>query len=160
MARIDLKKCTIKIIGGGDGEELEVKIGEGSLEYTEHKAREYFNDRGQIADVRDADEQPMEVNAQFTWEFLRSNGEEAITVEEALKKVGAASEWTTSGDDPCEPYCVDIQVEYDPDCSPTLGEIYYFSEFRYESLGHNFKDATVSFNGKCKTTEATVTRST
>ncbi len=157
MARIDLKKCIITIKDGG-GNSLEVKIGEGTLDYTEHKAREYFNDRGTLADVRDADEQPMDVNVQFTWEFLKSTGAEPVSVEEALKKNGAASGWETSGADECEPYAVDIQVTYDPDCGTTPGEVYLFPEFRYESLGHNFKDATVSFNGKCKATEATVTR--
>lgn len=160
MARLDLKKCTIRIKGGGVGQSLEVKVGDGSLDYTEQKAREYLLDRGVIDDVRDGDETPMEVSMAFTWEFLRSDGAEDITPEEALKKTGAASAWESTDEDACRPYAVDIEVEYDPDCSPTKGELYVFPEFRWENLSHNFKDASVSVSGKCRATEATVTRVT
>lgn len=160
MARLDLKKCTVRIKGGGAGESLEIKIGDGSLDYTEQKNREYLLNRGLIDEVRDGDEVPMEVSMAFTWEFLRSDGSEAVTPEEALKRVGAAADWTSSDPDACAPYAVDIEVEYEPECSPTKSELYVFPDFRWENLAHSFKDASVSVSGKCNATEATVTRTT
>ena len=160
MARLDLKKCTIRIKGGGAGESLEIKIGDGSLDYTEQKNREYLMDRGLLDDVRDGDEVPMEVSMAFTWEFLRSDGAESITPEEALKRTGAAATWTSTDEDACRPYAVDIEVEYEPECSPTKDELYVFPMFRWENLAHSFKDASVSVSGKCMATEATVSRVT
>ena len=46
-------------------ENIEIKIGEGDLTYTEHHARTYTKDRGRLDTVRDADEEPMDVAFQL-----------------------------------------------------------------------------------------------
>lgn len=138
--------------------QLEVTIGEGNLQYTEKRNMEYVKDRGVLDTVREGDEEPVEARLDFTWEFLRSDTGEEITVEEALKKVGAASGWTSSSDDACEPYAVDLVVWYNPDCGSTKDEVITLNDFRWESLEHNTKDGQVSVSGKCNVTNATVER--
>jgi len=157
MTVIDLKNCTIKILDGDDNE-LDVLIGEGNLTYSESKPRQYIKDRGRLSNVRDGDEEPVDVSLAFSWEWLRSNGGESVTVEEALKQVGAASEWVTSGADACEPYCVDLVLENAGGCDAVLDEVITFSEFRYEKLDHDAKAGTVTVSGKCNEVMPTVAR--
>lgn len=138
--------------------QLTVTIGEGNLQYTEKRNMEYIKDRGVLDTVREGDQEPVEVRLDSTWEFLRSDTGEEITVEEALKKVGAASGWTSSSSDACEPYAVDLVLHYDPDCGSTKDEVITLTDFRYESIEHNTKDGQLSISGKCNTTNATVER--
>lgn len=142
--------------------ELEVKIGEGDLTYSEKKPREYTKDRGKLDTVRDADDEPMDVSFQFTWEWLSSLSGETPTIEEALKQRGNAASWITSSADLCEPYCVDIVIENDPSGgNPNCGsdnEIIILPEFRYETLEHSIKNGSVSVTGKCNATEALIAR--
>lgn len=157
MSRIDLKKTTITIAGTGGS--VTASIAEGNLEYRERKNREYHLDRGLLDTVRDGDEEPLELNFTFVWDFLRSETGGTVTIEDALKGTGGASGWTSTGSDPCEPYCVTVTVDYEPDCGTVPGESIVFSEFRYEELQHNFRDGTVSCSGRCKNTSPTLTRS-
>jgi len=157
MPVIDLKNTTIKI-QDGDSNEIEVRVGEGNITWKETKNRQYILDRGELDAVRDGDEAPVDLTLAFTWEWLRSNGAEAVTVEEALKKEGAASAWETSGADACEPYAVDIIVENEGGCGAVLDELITFSEFRYESLDHDLKSGTVTVSGKCNEVAPTIIR--
>jgi hypothetical protein len=159
MAQIDLKKAVIKIKDGGT-EELTIIVGEGNLTYTERKNREYILNRGLIHGVRDGDEEPVDVSMEFMWEFLLADSGETPTVEDALKKRGEAATWVTTGADACEPYCVDIEVEYTPDCAGVKKEIITLGEFRYEELDHDLGAGTVSVSGKCNIAGATSVRST
>jgi hypothetical protein len=148
---------------GGDvtfgGRRLVIKIGEGNLTFTENKPREYVRDRGSLDTVRDADEEPVDVSFDFVWEFLSSGGGGAIpTVKEALKQKGTASTWISTSDDACEPYCVNVEVNYDPGCGGENTELVELEEFRYETLEHNISDAEVACTGKCNKVEATETR--
>lgn len=139
-------------------ENIEIKIGEGDLTYTEHHARTYTKDRGRLDTVRDADEEPMDVAFQFTWEWIRSkSGDIVPTIEEALKQQGIASDWMSSSADACEPYCVDILVVNAPECLAD-NEVIILSQFRYETLEHSVKNGTVSCTGKCNVTEALAAR--
>lgn len=139
--------------------ELEVKIGQGNLQYTEKRNIDYILDRGVIDTVREGDQAPVEVKLDFVWEFLRaSSGTGTPTIEDALKNRGEASGWTSSGSDPCEPYSVDLEIWYNPPCSGVEDEVIYLAEYRWEQLDHNIKDSQVSTSGKCNITEATVTR--
>ncbi len=141
------------------GRRLVIKIGEGNLTYTENKPREYVRDRGALDTVRDADEEPVDVNFDFVWEFLAAVGSSAIpTVKEALKKTGEASAWLSTSSDACEPYCINIEVNYDPGCGGENTELVELQEFRYENLEHNISDAQVACTGKCNKVEATETR--
>lgn len=140
------------------GKELEVKIGEGTLTYTEKRNIEYRKNRGLLDTVREGEQETVEVSFDFIWEYLRSTSTEPVTVEEALKQTGRASSWLTTSPDPCEPYCVDIIIHYHSPCSSINDEIITLQYFRWDSLDHNLKDGTVSVKGQCNVTQALVAR--
>lgn len=158
-AVIDLKDATI-YIQDGSGQSVEVKIGEGNLTYSEKRNMQYMLDRGELDEVREGDEVPVDVNMNFTWEYLRAaSGAGTPTIEEALKNIGEAAEWTSSDTDACRPYAVDLKVLYKP--SPTScgdQETIMLSDFRWEELAHDLRGGSVAVTGKCNVTQATVTR--
>ena len=153
MAQIDLKKATITIRDGTavTPNELIVKIGEGNLTFTERRNMEYTLDRGLIDEVREGDQVPMEVNIDFVWEYLSApSGGDTPTIVEAIKGEGVASDWVSTDDDPCRPYAVDIVVEYDPDCGgATTTETITLPDFRFEEVGHDLREGTMSCSGRC-----------
>mgnify|MGYP001009883641 FL=1 len=158
-AVIDLKDAVITIRDGGSNS-VEVKIGEGNLTYSEKRNMQYILDRGALDEVREGDEVPVDVNMNFTWEYLRAaSGSGTPTIEEALKNIGEASDWVSSDADACRPYAVDIQVLYKP--SPVScgdQETILLSDFRWEDLSHDLRGGSVAVTGKCNVTQATVTR--
>ncbi len=158
MAVIDLKNATITLQDGTDGTPLfiELKVGDGTLQYTEKRNLEYKKNRGALDSVRLGDEEPVEVKFDFNWEFLKGDGD--TTIEDALKRRGGAAAWVSTDDDPCAPYTLDIIIEYIPPCSAVKKEIITLSDFRQEQLDHDPKAGTVSCSGKCNITEAAVTR--
>jgi len=162
-AQIDLKRAIVKIKDGSTpANEVEVKIGEGNLTYTEARNMEYTLDRGTLDEVREGDEVPVSVSMDFVWEYLKGQtGSGTPTIEDALKKRGEAASWTSTDSDQCRPYAVDIEVIYSP--SPVACgdmEIILLQDFRYESLDHDLSGGTVAVSGQCNVTEATVTRQT
>ena len=161
FAQIDLKNCTIKVKDGASNE-LEVKIGEGNLTYSESRNIQYTLDRGKLDEVREGDEVPMDVTMGFTWEYLRgspSSSGAIPSIEEALKKIGNAADWVSSDADACRPYAVDLEVVNAP--TPAIcgdKETITLSDFRWEKLDHDMKAGTVSVTGKCNVTQAAVVR--
>jgi hypothetical protein len=139
-------------------QQIEVKIGEGNLTFTESKEYEYLLDRGILDAVKEGDEQPLEVELEFVYEHITTGTSESITPVDAFKNKGSAAEWVSSSDDLCEPYCVDIEIEHDVPCGTSQDELTLLPEFRYDDLEFNLQDATISVSGKCNATEATVTR--
>ena len=141
---------------------LEIKMGDGNVEFDEARELEYFLDRGRLDTVREADETPMEVSFSATWEFIKSlAGATTPTFKEAVKGTGPASNWYSSADDPCEPYAVDIVIVQAPDaeCSSTLGvETITLEDFRHTNFGHSAEDGEISVEGSCNRTEALVER--
>ncbi len=149
-------------IGGSvtfGGRKLEVKVGDGTFNYNEAQAREYLLNRGSIDTVRDGDDTPMEVSFEFVWEYITAVTASAVpTLEDVLKQNGEASTWVSTSSDLCEPYCVDLEINYDPGCGGENTETIVCPYFRYESLDHNLKDSQISCSGKCNATEAIATR--
>lgn len=139
--------------------QIEVKIGDGNLTYTENKEYEYQLDRGNLDAVREGDEIPMDVNIDFVYEFIRTGTNENITPIDALKGKGGAIDWNSTSTDPCEPYCVDIEVVYDPPCGTSETETTLFPEFRYDTINPDLDAATISVVGRCNATEPVITRS-
>jgi hypothetical protein len=139
-------------------QELNMKIGDGNLTYTEHRDYQYLLDRGYLDTVREPKDVPMDVKVDAVYEHVASRSGEKVTPVEALKGVGAASEWVSSSPDQCEPYCVDLVVDYEPPCAPTQGETTLFPMFRAETREMNFNAATIVFTGKCKAREPIITR--
>lgn len=140
-------------------QQIEVKIGEGNLTYTENVENEYLLDRGDLDTVREGNQVPMDVSMEFVYEFVRTGTGETITPVDALKGVGGAAEWVSSSSDQCEPYAVDIEVEHNPPCGSSETETTLFPDFRRDSLEFDLGEATISCQGRCNATEPTITRS-
>ncbi len=139
------------------GRTVEIHLGEGTLTYSEKRAVVYVLNRGKIYTVKLGDDAPMDVSFQFIWEFLRAGSGEAPTIEEALRKITAASDWVSSSPDPCEPYSVDIIICNIPPCVGN-SETIVLKYFRHEDLSHDLKAGTVSVTGKANVAFADVTR--
>lgn len=138
---------------------VEIKVGAGNLTYSEKKPRQYTPNRGLLDEVRDGDEDPVEVSIDLVWEFLTaSTGSGTPTPEDALKQRGEASAWTSTSDDACGLYCVDIEVEDDANCSTQEREFIILEEFNWESLDQDLKAGTIKLSGKCNRTEASLYR--
>lgn len=143
------------------GRRLEIKVGEGNMTYDEKRTMEYKKDRGRLDTVREGDEEPIDVRLDIKWEWLSMGASDTFpTPEEVLKQEGGASSWTSSSDDPCEPYAVDIVVVYDPDCASVNGEMITLKDYRWESLNHDLKAGTLATSGKCNVTRVTKERVT
>jgi len=164
FAIIDLKNTTFKIKDGtGTPEEISITIGEGNLTYSENKNIEYVLDRGNLDEVREGDQVPMEVSFDFIWDYITALAASGTpTVEEALKNTGEASTWVSSdtgAGNACRPYAIDIEVIYAP-VPTTCGdqETITFPDFRYETLDHDLRAGTVSCTGKCNALTPTIVR--
>lgn len=139
-------------------QQIEIKIGDGEIKYTEANEYKYDKDRGNLDTVREGDEVPMDVSMNFTFEHVKTGTGEAITPIDAIKGINGASEWVTSSADPCEPYSVDVEVEHVPPCGSAESETILFPDFRSEKRDYDFKNAAIAISGKCNATEPEVTR--
>ena len=163
FAQIDLKNAMLYIRDGTTptAEEIEIKIGEGNLTFSEKINREYTLNRGTLDEVRNGDEVPMDVSFDILWDYIKGSSTtgEDPSVEDALKQRGNAAAWESTDSDTCRPYAVDIVIVYTP--SPSAcgdSETITFPDFRYESLDHDLRGGTASCSGKCNATEPTVVR--
>jgi hypothetical protein len=138
--------------------QLDIKIGDGNITYTESNEYEYDLDRDMLDTVREGAQVPIDVSIDFVYEFITTGTSEEISVMDALKKKGGASEWRSSSADPCEPYSIDIEVIYTPLCTTSEIETTTFPEYRSESREVDFSEATVTTSGRCNVTEPIITR--
>jgi hypothetical protein len=139
--------------------QIDIKVGDGNLKYTENKEYNYMLDRGDLDTVREGDEKPLDVSLEFVYEFVTTGTSESITPVDALKGTGGALGWVTSATDTCEPYADDLVITHDPPCGTSQTETTTLPDFRYEKLEFSLKDATISVTGKCNASAATVARS-
>lgn len=141
---------------------LTLHIGEGDLEWTEHRTIDYVTDRGLLYYTRLGDQVPTDVKFEFIWDFLTSNtaGGEPPTMKEALTNTGACSGWLSSATDRCQPYAVNIRILYKPPCAGVDWENILIQDFRYETLDHSTKDAKISVDGKANVQQIESTRVT
>ncbi len=161
MPKQSLKDARIYLVdGSATPNKLEIKVGDGTLTYSEKVEREYELDRGNIDTVRNGDDQPVEVNCAFMWEWLKASTGDAPTVRDVLTQSGAASAWVTSSTDTCEPFALDLVVEISPACTGIQSERLTFPDFRYENLDGDLSSGQVSFAGKCNATQPVIERYT
>lgn len=140
-------------------QELEIKIGEGNCTYTEKKEYKYDLERGNLDTVREGNEVPVDMKFECVYEHITTGTGEPLSPVDALKGEYGAAEWVTSDPtDPCQPYCVDVEIEYVPPCSGADIEYTSFPDFRVETREIDFAKAMISVNGKCNITEAVVSR--
>ena len=74
---------------------LNIKIGEGNLTYTEHTEYEYLKDRGDLDTVKEGDQVPMDVKLEATFEHITQGTSEPVSPMDAIKGVGGATEWVS-----------------------------------------------------------------
>ena len=139
-------------------QQIDIKIGDGNVTYTESNEYEYDLDRDLLDSVRAGAEVPIDVSLDFVYEFIVTGTGEAISPMDALKMRGGAAEWRSSSSDPCEPYSIDIEIVHTPICVTAEIETTIFPDFRSESREVNIGDAAVSVSGRCNVTEPTITR--
>ena len=140
-------------------QQITVKIGEGDLTWTENREMIYDLDRDTLDTVRQGQEQPLEIDLAFTFEYVTTESGQAITPVDAIKRIGEATEWVSSSGDQCEPYAVDIFVVHCVPCGTDQDQDFTFPDFRYESLDYSIQDASIAVSGRCNVTDATSTRS-
>ncbi len=139
-------------------QQLEIKIGDGNLTYTEASEYEYDLDRGLLDTVRSGDQVPVDLSLDFVYEYITTGTGEEISPMDALKKIGGASEWVSSSADPCEPYAIDVEVVHTPICTTQEIETTVFNDFRSESREADLGEASVSVSGRCNVTQPSITR--
>ncbi len=141
-------------------QQVEIKVGEGNVTFSEKRNMTYELDRGTLDSVRQGDDVPVEVKLEFVYEFVKASNGEAVTPVEAIKGINGASTFITSSSDSCEPFSVTIVIEHRVPCGDTDGEITPMTDFRWEGLDYDLKAATISVSGKCKITDIDAFRGT
>lgn len=161
MSQIDLKDATITFADNAGTNSIEIKIGEGNLTYTERVEREYTLDRGNLDEVRNGDQSPMDVSIDFVWDYIKGTGGTGVppSPQDALKQIGNAATWVSTDSDLCRPYAIDIIITYNPNCGTGNIETITLPDFRYEEISMDLRAGTMACSGKCNATEATSVRS-
>jgi len=137
---------------------LYIQIGDGNLTFTETVERIYDRDRGLLDTVRNGDEQPLELNLEFTYVFVTMETNKVVTPVDALKRLGDAAEWVSSDSDQCAPYAVNVELRHCLPCGTDQDEKLVFQDFRYETLEYDTQEATIAVSGRCNVTDAVATR--
>lgn len=140
-------------------QQVEIKVGDGDVKYTEANEFNYDLDRGDLDTVREGNQVPMEVSFDLIYEHITTGTNETISPMDALKRTGGASEWVSSAADLCEPYAVDVEVTHSAPCGTSQDETTTFPDFRSQSREISFKDSVISVSGKCNAVEPIVSRS-
>ena len=138
---------------------LTVKIGEGDLSWTESREILYDLDRDLLDTVRLGQEQPVEVDLAFIFDYVTTESGQEITPVDALKRIGEATEWVSTSADLCEPYATDIYVVHCVPCGTDQDQDFTFTDFRYESLEYSIQDASIAVSGRCNISSVPTTRS-
>ena len=137
---------------------LQIAIGDGDLNWTEAREMIYDLDRDILDTVRQGQDQPLEIDLAFTFEYVTTESGQAITPVDAVKRIGEASEWVSSSSDLCEPYAVDFYVIHCVPCGSDEDQDLLFQDFRYESLEYSIRDASIAVSGRCNVTDVVTTR--
>jgi hypothetical protein len=163
FALFDLKNAEIKIEDGSNPvNSITVKIGEGTVSWTERKERRYILDRGQLDDVRNEDEAPLEVNLAFMWEYIvGTTGSGGVpTVVDVIKRKNAAAAWLSTDSDQCRPFAVNIVIDYRP--VPSMCgdmELITLPDFRYEQVDFDIRSPeNITITGHCNVVEPVIVR--
>lgn len=135
---------------------LTIKMAEGNLTYSEKVDRKYLMNRGILDTVIDGDDQPLEMSFEGRWEFIKGDSE--VTIEDFLKQANGAAAYVSSDTNTCAPFAVDVILTHTPICATQKIETLTFSDFRYESLDHDAKAATIAVKGRCNITKVSSTR--
>lgn len=153
--QISLRDSTIKF-KDGDSEEVELKVGDGNLTFTERQNIEYTRDRGQLDTVRQMDDEPLDVSFDFVWSWLKGSTLASTSTDAIRDIIKGNDPYATTGGD-CEPYACDIEITIAPElCSGDTEEVITLSDFRFEELSYDIRAGSVSATGKCNITEPSI----
>jgi len=164
-AVIDMKKAVLTIKDGTDTPlSATVKIGEGTLQWSEKYNQEYILDAGVLDSVRAGDEVPLEVSFDAMYDYIVSIAGDT-TVYELITNNKNGGEGGDGGcestdDEACNSYACDLEFVHTPTPS-SCGDIetIIFPTFRVESISFDPKGGKISFSGKCNVIAPTITRS-
>ena len=146
MPIMNLRTATLKIGG------IAVEIGEGNLTYSEKRPLEYVTNGNAISEVREADEEALDLKIDITWKRV------ADDFEALIDKIDNHSGTQTSSDAvECRPYAVDVVLTYPDACIVPTAKDINFDDFRYEQLDYDIKAGTISMSGKCNISFPTIT---
>jgi len=157
-----LKNCTIRFIDGTTPtpEELEIKVDDGNLQWTEKRTIDVKLDRGELDYLEEGDDVPCELTLDCRFAAVTSSSGDDVTPIEFLKKQGAASTFKSTAA-LCAADAINIEVTVSHECGTSIeDEIITFSDFTYENIGGNFKDGTLNISGKCNSKGPTSIRTT
>lgn len=158
MNDIDLKDCNFFLIDGTGEHYVAIRIGEGNFSYSRRRSVEPRKSRGNLHSSREGEEEPIDIQFQFVWDYIRSSGSEPPTIEEIID--GRATGWvsaTPKNFDPDGPFTVNLQIVRLVSCAND-GEVYNFAEFNCTELSHSLKDSTVDCRGFSNRVRPYVTR--
>lgn len=145
MNVIDWKDAVLTVKDGSTLE-AEVRLSEGSIQWTEGAEYEYILDKGQLSGVKAGDQQPIELSLTSIWEHLYTG----TSVEDIINGVSPAE--STDSDD-CAPYACDFVLLFTRVCGVTTHtDEYTFSQFRKDTSSFDIGASTIEFSGKCNTT--------
>lgn len=141
---------------------IELRVGEGDLTYTAARNIETDKNRGGLSRVREGEKEPVKVNFQFNWTYLRGNSGDPPSIEDVLYHENEAADWVSAATDLVDgltdlnaPFSVHIQIVFTQTCIASdgttfnTGEQIVLPEFNFQELSHSIKDATVSCSGIC-----------
>lgn len=141
---------------------LEIKVGEGTITWSENSPREFKLDRGLLDQVRDADQVPMDVSFQLMYEALTASNPstDPPTPMDVIYRRGAAASWVSTNPDTCAPFCFNIRMDHSP---PNCGSAFptertVLPMFYTEKKDYDPKQGMISISGKCNAVKANVTR--
>jgi hypothetical protein len=133
----------------GEPNSIEITIGDGNMTWSEKSPVEFKKNRGILDEVRLADEEPMDVSFEFTFDFIKGDGTGTPTVGDALKRIGDASAWKNASLVACRPNCVNLAVTNNPEnCAGTDDEVTEIHEFYNETLDPDPSGGQVSAAGR------------
>ena len=140
---------------------IAVTIGEGTFTYSEKRPVEFKLNRGVLNEVREADQEPIDVSFDFSWDYITAaTGASVPSVEDALKRLGAAAAWYNASSDPCRPLCVNVSIMNNPTCATVQKEVTEITEFYQEALDHDPDAGQVACSGRANNQYATNVRIT
>lgn len=157
MSQKTLQYSVLAIKDGG-ANSIDVKLGDGTISWTQKRPVKYVKNRGLLDTVRIADEEPLEVTLNAVYEWIKGDTGDAVNIYEAITKTGNAAAWASTDTDTCAPYAVDLEITYDPVCTGEKSEVITFPDFRYETIDVDEKEGTFSIKGMCNVTAPTVDR--
>jgi hypothetical protein len=139
-------------------QQLDIKVGDGNITYTEHRTYDYLLDRGDLDTVREGNQVPMDIKLECVYEHITQGTNEVVSPMDALKGAGGAAEWVSTSSDLCEPYAIDVIILHTPPCGTSENERTTFPDFRADTKEIDFQKATIAVTGKCNAIEPVVAR--